>query len=189
MMDRKEAVEKYERAKSRGEVDEDIIPLLDFINYGSEYYTTSSCSGRIVLLQLPKIGDKLNSKFLCKCHREVEFERILDGVKKHTSGLLFFMVQSPIIHIVSPNQRAAKELMGIALACGFKYTRIKEIKENVLVEILSTENLSVPLGENGEILVSDEYIKFLVEMGNQLLKRAKEKLRCFERTLRNSPLS
>jgi len=34
----------------KGSVDKKIIPLIDKINSKDEYYTTSSCSGRIMLM-------------------------------------------------------------------------------------------------------------------------------------------
>ncbi|MBU4242426.1 MAG: hypothetical protein KKF52_04295, partial [Nanoarchaeota archaeon] len=40
----------------QGHIDEDIKPLLEKINKHKEYETTSSCSGRIVLLENQKKG-------------------------------------------------------------------------------------------------------------------------------------
>jgi len=47
---------KLERAKKNEEVDPEILSLLDFINSLPDFYTTSSCSGRICLLHDDRRG-------------------------------------------------------------------------------------------------------------------------------------
>ncbi len=184
MMARKEALEKYERAKSRGLVDRDIIPLLDKINSLKDFYTTSSCSGRIVLLSIPKIGDKKDAKFLGKWHREVRYDEIKNAIGKYRDGYLFLLMQSPIIHLVAKDLQNAKYILNAALQCGFKYSSIKGIEQDtILLEILSTENMSVPVGEGGEIKVEEKELEFFLQIANQLLKRAKGKLGCFEKKI------
>ena len=181
MMDKKETLEKYERAKRNGKVDKDIIPLLEKINSLHNFYTTSSCSGRIVLLNIPEVGDKKGAKFLCKWHREADKKELLECLKKYKENYLFFIMQSPIIHIVASNLEWADEMMKIALSCGFKYTSIKKVEnKKILVEVLSTENLHIPIARDGKIMVDDEQLTFFLEMANKLLVRAKSKLKCLE---------
>ncbi len=181
MQNKKEALEKYEKAKKDGRIDEDIISLLDIINSSSVFYTTSSCSGRIVILNVPEIGDKKNAIFLGKWHRPVGIKEIRSALNKYERNDLFMLMQSPIIHIVCKDLGYANALIKESLKCGFKYTSIKNITENgVLVEILSTENLHIPLGKDGKILVGDKEIEFFLEIANKMLSRAKGKLKCLE---------
>jgi len=99
-------------------------------------------------------------------------------------------MQSPIIHVVCKDVVSAQMLIRIALECGFKYSSIKNISDDsVLVEILSTENLNVPLGKEGNVVVEKEDINFFVEMANKLLLRSKEKLKCLERKINSLLLS
>jgi len=185
MINRREALEKYEEAKKKGEVDEDIVSLLDTINSSKNYYTTSSCSGRIVLFQIPEIGDKVNANFIGKWHREVEYEEIKKALEDYTKGYLFLLVQSAIIHVVADSLERGKEMIALALESGFKYTSIKNIKNGkVLVEILSTENIHIPLGKNGELMVDEKALEFFVEMANKTLQRIKRKLKNLEKNLR-----
>ena len=187
MINRKTALEKYQDARMKDEVDKDIISLLDFLNSTQKYYTTSSCSGRIVVMQIPQIGDKRNAKFLGKWHRYVKDEEVFNAIFQYHEGYLFLLVQSAIIHVVAEDMKSAKSIMKIALESGFKYTTIKNIDSTgVLVEILSTENLHIPLGENGVLQVSRENIKFFVKMANRTLRRIKRKLSNLERKIRNS---
>jgi len=68
---KKNALQKLKIARSENKVDIDILPVIDILNSSNEYYTTSSCFGRIVLLELPVIGDKKNAKFIGKWHRTI----------------------------------------------------------------------------------------------------------------------
>ncbi len=184
MMDRKDALKKYEEHKSKGLVDEDIIPLLEKINSLECCYTTSSCSGRIAIMQIPEIGDKKNAVFLGKWHREVDLQKILVAVRKYERGYLFLLLQSAILHVVCESFKTSERMIKIALDSGFKYTSIKSVKNGkVLIEILSTENLHIPLGYDGKIIVKEEELEFFVRIANMMLKRIKLKLEKFERKI------
>ncbi|MFA4669172.1 hypothetical protein QDY65_01260 [Pyrococcus kukulkanii] len=181
---KKEALMSLEIALRRGEVDEDIIHLLKKINSMENYFTTSSCSGRISVMEMPHFGDKVNAKWLGKWHREVEFEEVMEAIKKHREGQLWLLVRSPILHVGARTLEDAVKLVNLAVSCGFKYSNIKSISDRkLIVEIRSTERLDAFLGENGELLVSEDYIRKLVEVANAQLKRFKEKLRKLEKNL------
>ena len=55
---KKIALKKLEKAIKENLADEDIIPILDLINHSEDYFTSSSCYGRTVLLEIPVIGNK-----------------------------------------------------------------------------------------------------------------------------------
>ncbi len=190
-MDREKAIKKYETAKNNGEVDKDIIPLLDKINSLSEYYTTSSCSGRIAIMEIPDIGDKKGSSFLGKWHREIDYEEVKKAIKKYNKGYLYFFVQSSIYHVVAQNTDAAERLIQLAKNCGFKYSSIRVIKDQgILVEILGTEHIQIPMGLNGKIKICEEDILlFFTDIANTVLKRVKSKNRCLEEKISSLLLS
>ncbi len=52
------ALKSLMEASIEGKVDEGIVSILDQINKIQGFYTSSSCAGRIVLLEIPQIGDK-----------------------------------------------------------------------------------------------------------------------------------
>ncbi|ASJ16565.1 hypothetical protein A3L04_05490 [Thermococcus chitonophagus] len=181
---KKDALMSLEIALRKGEVDEDIIPLLEKINSMENYFTTSSCSGRISVMEMPHFGDKVNAKWLGKWHREVKFEEVMEAIKKHREGQLWLLVRSPILHVGARTLEDAVKLVNLAVSCGFKYSNIKSISDRkLIVEIRSTERLDALLGENGELLVSEDYIRRLVNVANAQLKRFKDKLRRLEKNL------
>ncbi|AFN03890.1 hypothetical protein PFDSM3638_05500 [Pyrococcus furiosus DSM 3638] len=178
---KKEALISLEIALRKGEVDEDIIPLLKKINSLDNYFTTSSCSGRISVMEMPHFGDKVNAKWLGKWHREVSLDEVLGAIKKHRSGQLWFLVRSPILHVGAKTLEDAIRLVNLAVSCGFKYSNIKSISnKKLIVEIRSTERMDVLLGENGRILVGEEYLRKIVEIANAQVRRFKEKLKRLE---------
>ncbi len=178
MQDKIEAMKRLRKALEEGKVDEDIIDLLEEINSIEGMHTTSSCSGRIGLMETPEIGAKPHARWLLKEHREISVEELKSSLKKAEKGLILFKVQSPILHVVCKDLELARKLHHHALQAGFKYTTFKTIDDlgRTLVEINSTEALSVPLGHDGKILVNEEYLPFLVNCANLVLRRAKAKL-------------
>ena len=175
------AMEGLRRALKEGKVDEDIITLLEKINALENYFTTSSCSGRISVMEMPHFGDKVNSVWLGKWHREVTVEEVLEAIGRHEKGQLWFLVMSPILHVGSRTLEDAVRLLNLAIGLGFKYSNIKSVShKKLLVEIRSTERMDVPLGANGELWVSGDYIERIVGIANDQLRRFKRKLKRLE---------
>ncbi|ASJ03663.1 hypothetical protein A3L09_10535 [Thermococcus profundus] len=184
MKAKREALQSLFTAMKEGKVDEDIIDLLLLINSIKGIYTTSSCSGRIGIIEEPALGAKPLSRWLIKVHRLIEFEEAKEALENAREGLIFLKSQPPIFHIVAEDLERAKKLHELGLASGFKYTTFKVISKRYLVEINATEYLTAPLGKDGRILVDDEYLRFAVELGNDMLKRSKGRLPRLEKNFR-----
>ncbi|WP_461866221.1 tRNA(Phe) 7-((3-amino-3-carboxypropyl)-4-demethylwyosine(37)-N(4))-methyltransferase Taw3 [Thermococcus sp.] len=175
------AMEGLRQALAEGKVDEDIIPLLEKINSLDNYFTTSSCSGRISVMEMPHFGDKVNSIWLGKWHREVSLEEVLEAIRRHEKGQLWFLVRSPILHVSAKAMDNAVRLLNLAIGLGFKYSNIKSVShKKLLVEIRSTERMDIPLGSDGKLWVSEEYIERTVAIANSQVRRFKGKLKRLE---------
>jgi tRNA wybutosine-synthesizing protein 3 len=180
------AMEGLKRALKENKVDHDIIPLLEKINFMENYFTTSSCSGRISVMEMPYFGDKVNSVWLGKWHREVSFEEVLEAIGKHRSGQLWFLVRSPILHVGAKTLGDAVKLLNLTVELGFKYSNIKSVsRKKLLVEIRSTERMDVPLGGDGVLWVDEAYIERIIKIANAQVKRFKGKLRKLEAEIEN----
>ena len=173
---KKQALEKLSTDHHEKKVDDKIIPLLDLINSISQYYTTSSCAGRIVLLEIPKIGDKKNAEFLGKWHYPINQEEFSEAAKMAKKGWIWFLAQSPIIHVGAKNINDADKLLKISIASGFKNTGIRSIGKKIIVEICSTERLDCPIGKDGKLFCEGSYQDILVETANEVINRSKVKL-------------
>ena len=177
---KKQTLKKLQKEKEKKQVDDKIIPILDLINSSNNYYTSSSCYGRIVLLEIPKIGDKKNAKWLGKWHREIELKEFLLSAEKAKKGFLWFLAQSPIIHVFANDFNSADNLLKIAVSCGFKHSSFKSFKKNIVIEIISTERLDAPIGKDGKFFCNDNYIDLLVNIANNIIRKSSEKLKNFE---------
>jgi len=160
--------------------DDEIVTILARINSLEGFFTTSSCSGRIVLICLPQIGAKREAEFIGKWHRPVGKEEVLGALKGSKSDEIWLLAQSPILHVSCRGLENAKALLQIAMESGFKYSGIKAISKSddkVMVEIMSTERMDVPLGKDGVIFCSEQYIEFIVSKADFMLERGKAKLK------------
>ena len=183
---------RFEAAKTRAlarlqrsGADDDVAGILQQINARADYYTTSSCSGRIVLILVPEIGAKREARFIAKWHRAVEREEVLAALEEapFADGELWLLAQSPIMHVACRTVEKAGVLLRLALDAGFKYSGMKGIASDtgsVVVEMLSTERMDVPVASRGAVLVDEAYVDFIVTKANFVLHRGKEKLKRFE---------
>jgi len=184
--EKKGALERLER---RG-ADAEVMPVLQRLNALDDFFTTSSCAGRIVVIYLPEVGAKREAVFVGKWHRAVEVEEVLGAVAEapaFSEGALWFIVQAPILHVACRDIDNAVALLRLALDAGFKYSGMKGLAANdgrVVVEVMSTERMDVPLAAAGTTFYTERYLAFLVSTANALLTRGKVKLGRFYEGLR-----
>jgi tRNA wybutosine-synthesizing protein 3 len=176
-MQRDKAMKQLAEARKEGKADEDIADLVDAINSNEDLYTTSSCAGRIAVLQTPKKHDKLESTWLGKWHHKVTLQDLKEALKKHDKYVVYLQSECPILHVVARDLDSAGKLLFAAQQSGFKRSGIQAINpERVLVEICSTEILEVPLAEDGKQLVGEDYLEYLVDIANTKFLSGREKL-------------
>ncbi len=181
---KKRALKKLKKAHSENKVDQGILSLLDIINESDNYYTSSSCFGRIVLLEIPIIGDKKEAKFLGKWHRKINAEEIPSAVKNAETGQIWFLSQPPIIHIVAKTNNAAEKILKTAIASSFKNSGLKSLGKKIVIEVCSTERLDAPVGKDGFLFCSKDHLELLVNISNEIMKKSTLKLQKFEEKLR-----
>ncbi len=176
--DKKRTLINLELAIRENLVDKDIIPILEKINSLENYYTTSSCIGRVGIMEIPKDKNpKIYSKWLGKWHHYATYEEMFNALKNisNEKNYIIFVMNSPILHIASKDIDSAKNMLELAIHSGLKASSIKSIsKKRIIVEILTTYKVDTPIGEDGKIFVDNNYLKFLLDYSNSKLKRARE---------------
>jgi tRNA wybutosine-synthesizing protein 3 len=178
------ALQSLEKALNENKADEGMLPILKIINDSQEYYTSSSCAGRIVLLEIPSIGDKQKAKFLGRWHRTIEPHELISAAKRSDRGMIWLLAQSPIIHIAAKTNTAADKMVKIANASGFKNSRLKSVGKKPVVEVCSTERLDAPIGRDGILFCNEEHLKLLTEIANEIMEKSTIKLHRFEQNLK-----
>lgn len=181
---KQKALDSLIKAKYENKLDKDIEEIINLINSNNEYFTSSCCSGRIVIIELPELGHKKAAKFLGKWHRDVRYDELIDAVRSSRFGMIWILAQSPIIHVSTSSYLLADNLIKIAILSGFKNSGFKSTTGNIIVEICGTERLDSPIGNNGQLFINNEHLNFLLDISNHIIKRSRKKLRIFEKNLK-----
>ena len=167
-----------------GEIDENILSLVKKINTKPDYYTTSSCSGRIVLM--PETGKKQENIFSAIFHCKVDLEYMKKCLPKKPIGILIYIKLEPcIMHVACKDIEHANKLVNLARHAGWKKSGIISTKKDkIMCELVSTENLAAPIMDKGEFIVSEDYLKTLISEANKKLIQTREKIRKLEKALK-----
>ena len=180
---KQQALTKIETAKQHHKVDNAIITLLDHINKIPHYYTTSSCAGRIALIELPDIGDKEHAKFIKIWHHPITPQILQPFLEKTSKGQLWLLTQPPIFHIAAQTLTHAEHLLKTGIKSGFKNSSLKTVSPPLIVEILSTERIDSLLGYNKTIYCTPDYLNHLINISNHILKKSQHKLQQFQKNI------
>lgn len=181
-LQRKNAVlQKLDRS-SAGEWDNRIKKLCNEINKSPDFYTTSSCSGRIILMiSKDKKGKDL---FLKIWHDKVYFNEFKEALEDllNKKDIIKFKLEPPIAHVACRDLKKATEILEKSKHLGFKRSSILTFDKNIVVEINSSERFEFPIIKNNVILVSDEFLKLVLEMSNHKMEKGWDKLKKLEKS-------
>ncbi|MBN1377030.1 hypothetical protein JW949_01710 [Candidatus Woesearchaeota archaeon] len=153
---------KKDKSK-KGSIDEKIKPLMGLINNKKEYFTTSSCSGRVKILK-PKLIKK-NTEWFLNYHDLINKNKINELYSLQEKGR-WLRAEGPIIHIRAVNIEKANLLADVFRKSGWKKTSIKRTSPNIIIEAKTSQVIYLPF-EN----LSKKYIEKLTEEINTNLKK------------------
>jgi len=184
-LDKKNTLSKLDKSQ-KGSIDEKILPLVELLNSKDNYYTTSTCSGRILLIVVPDENRKYNSKWEFLTHEKVDFEVVKNEIDKiQTEDQVWFKEESAIIHVCCRTLDDASKLLEMCKHLGFKRSGISTVSNRIMLELISTENISTPVIQNGKILIDDGYLRILVDEANKKLSKTHDKIRRLTRDISN----
>ena len=166
--EKQDFLSKKDKSK-KGSIDKDIVKLVGEINNRKDCYTTSSCAGRIVLLEM-KSKKKNECSWIFTKHNKVTFDEIKITLKKYIDkkikNQLWFKQQPLIIHVACKNLDSANKLLGVSGRI-FKHSTIKSITHRkVTVEIVGSERIDTIIADKN-FMVDDDYIKNLIKYANR----------------------
>lgn len=168
---------------SIGSWDKNIKKLCEKINKKKDYYTTSSCAGRVVLLKYSEV--KQENAFLFRTHDKItlrELKKALEDAGKSYEGFVEFQQSCCILHVACRDLDDAFEILKKAKESGWKRSGVMGGKRN-MVELHSTENMGFPIMNNGKVLVDDEFLNIIVEQANNKLERVWKKIHRLEKMI------
>lgn len=162
--------------------DKKISGLCEKINKSNNYYTTSSCSGRAVILINSK--EKRDDLFIKIWHDKLNFEEInqvLENIKY--SEMIYFKQEPCILHVSCRTLKDAQKIHDIAKSAGWKRCGIIATKKRIMVELNSTEHLEFPIFNKGSILITDEFLSEIINETNRKLEDSWEKISKMEKLM------
>ncbi|MBU0456799.1 MAG: tRNA wybutosine-synthesizing 3 family protein [Nanoarchaeota archaeon] len=183
--DKKTFLAKLDKSK-KGEIDEKIVSLLELINNKDDYYTTSSCSGRVYLHK--GRGRKNETEWLKLSHNLIDeyFFKLdvtkLDDYKLDESRFIWLRLEPFILHVACKSLEAANELLEKAKKI-YKKSCLLSVSNKIIVEIRGSEFIEMPFYEDGKLLFSGD-IKWLRELVNSKLEKVWAGVEMFEKELK-----
>lgn len=172
----------------KGSIDEPIRSLVTLINSNSFYYTTSTCSGRISLIEKPHDNPaiKKGGRFLLNCHDEFSFDHFHGQIvtfkeENNTTTCLWLKFEPFILHVQCYNLEKAHILLSAAIGQGCRNSGISLGKnEKYLVAVRSTSSMEVPLHCSNKFELDMNYLRFLHGECTRRLRENLTKLERFE---------
>ncbi len=172
------------RAEEEKKMDPQLLELCDFLAETREYFTSSGCSGRIMLLGLQGTK-KRDSYFHRKWHSEVSAEKVWKALQENTKGEIWFKMEPFILHIGTCSLENAGRILRVKDLSGVKRGGVIVAKKGkFLVELVGTEEIAFPMKKERKVLVEREFVDFIVKEANKKIKRNYARLKLFEKNLK-----
>lgn len=171
----------------KGRVDAALPDLLALINGSAAYSSCSSCSGRLVLIagSDETEGQKQNCPWLFVTHEKCQKEDVVAGLHTAQDNAVF-KFEPFILHVECREVEDARLLHSAAVNSGFRNSGITISKKGkIMMAVRSTHCLEVPLCHRGTVLVSDEYIGYLVQVANRKMEENQRRIDRFHACLRS----
>ncbi len=171
----------FAEAVEKNLADEKLVPLCEFVAATKNFFTSSGCAGRILLIQLPKGESKREASFHRRWHRRVSFAEVKEAIREKTRGELWMKMEPFILHLGCNTLENARKILAVMSRGGVKRGGIIVAKRGkFLVELQGTQEMSVPVKQGEKILVDEDYLRWIVGKANSKMRKNEEMLRRFE---------
>ena len=172
--EKKTYLSKADKSK-KGSIDEKVVPVLTTINSLPDYYTTSSCSGRVYLWKGTE--KKSETEWLRVSHSLID----KDFFEINETDLVWLRLEGMILHIACRNIDAANVLLDKAHKL-YKKSCILSASNKIIVEIRGSECIEMPLYKDGKRVFSGD-LEWLKEQINSKLEKMWRNTETFRKLL------
>ncbi|XP_026535125.1 tRNA wybutosine-synthesizing protein 3 homolog isoform X2 [Notechis scutatus] len=155
-------------ASRKGSVDEPIEEIVRLLNSRETFCTTSSCSGRVVVLEQPPAAPPAAFTALQKAAADA-----------------IFKFEPFVLHVQCQDLEDAQLLHTVSIEAGFRNSGITvSRKGKIMMAVRSTHCLEVPLTQKGRLMVSEEYVDFVIQVANQKMEENWKRINRFYSSLK-----
>lgn len=171
---KKTFLSKLDKSNAGG-IDNGVQEIVTLVNNHLEYFTTSSCAGRIYLWKEPKSGKKKDVDFIFLKHGKLSAADV-KTIKQLIlpKETIWLRVEPIILHVCCKELDAAQRFLDIAKKL-FKKSCFLSIKNKIILEVRGSEIMEVPLAERNNWLVSEDYFDCLIKKANERYSRIEKK--------------
>ncbi|KAM6457008.1 tRNA wybutosine-synthesizing protein 3 homolog isoform 1-T1 [Liasis olivaceus] len=182
-------------ASRKGSVDEPIEGIVRLLNGRETFCTTSSCSGRVVVLEQPPAAhsaadtvgfeiQKQSCTWLMVTHQLCTTKDVLTALQKAAADAIF-KFEPFVLHVQCQDLQDAQLLHTVAIEAGFRNSGITvSRKGKIMMAVRSTHCLEVPLTQKGRLMVSEEYVDFVVQVANRKMEENGKRIDRFYSSLK-----
>ena len=187
-INRKQAfLKRLERDIITGYFDRELYSLIKLLNSFNDMFTSSSCSGRLMVFSSKRPWDRRSIRIYLKTHNRIDVNEVISILEKSKDENLWFILQPPILHVSCLTVNRAQELLKVARNVGFKHSGIISFaRTGIVVELRGNEQLAVPLKLKGKLICRKTRLKTLVKWANKMLLESKKKIFKLETEIRRN---
>jgi len=188
---REEALRAVEEERDIGYLDPGISGILERLNALPLVATTSSCIGRIALVEGEWHWERdEGARIVYKTHGTLREEDILTVIARGYKNL-WLKATGPILHIRTPTMDCALHILSAARRAGFKHSGIISAGSpgGIVVELIAATQIYAPLILEGRRLVrlDRESLAQLVKTANETVQEGRRRLEELARILASEP--
>jgi tRNA G37 N-methylase Trm5/tRNA(Phe) wybutosine-synthesizing methylase Tyw3 len=170
-----------------GRVDADVVPLVDTINALRDFYTTSSCAGRLILVQSAP-GDRARTYDVdwlavthdCAVSAEVHSETFWQALcSQSTSAIgveVAFKMEAPIVTVCARDIHCAAALAHVCRIAGVKRSAVTSLHDKIIVSVADTRKIEMLVALDGRVLVDRAYFDTALRHALAKLIAARQRL-------------
>ncbi|MBM3282160.1 MAG: hypothetical protein FJY86_02360, partial [Candidatus Diapherotrites archaeon] len=158
-MIKQNAAETLHTAIREKKIDPLMISISKHVEKTKNYFTTSTCSGRITLMDLNEDESKKENVFYRKWHRKVKMEEVWKAIEDYSTNGNVWLRQDAFVYVIGTNTwENAEKIIRACQEAGVKRYGVHHFEEEkILMEIFGTQNMSIPLITKGKILIEKKH--------------------------------
>lgn len=192
-----QTLKKFDRS-TKGSIDLPIVDLVDAFNCSKHFYTTSSCSGRLIIFgqhtkseQISAVKSKGIDWTIVTHNPVIDSTVFIEQIETNRNDPLYeqtnfvtLKFEPFILHVCCESKLFAMKLMNIAVDCGFRNSGMSiRNTGRIIVAIRCTMGLEVPLMIDGVWCVDDRYLRLLINVANEKFERNLKMIETFQNAI------
>lgn len=185
---KREVHQMIKEDKLIGYLDPGIKPILEKLNSIALIATTSSCIGRITIIEGRKPWSRSDSMIIYKTHTSPDPDRIRRVLSRPFKNI-WIKATGPILHMRTPRLECASRLLEVFRPYGFKHSGIISLdsRRGYTVELMSGVDVTAPIRMDGIQFIDVDSLVLMARMLYEFIEEARRGLTEAVEEIRSQP--